>query len=197
MAFLRFAPPLGPEAVYDPAVVREEPPSTLPRAALDQLDALYRLARRLTGDDSDAQDLVQETYTRALGPRAGFQPGTNVRAWLFRILRNLHIDRCRRRRNSPVRAADDDGDLAGDEAAPREPLRGDRELEHLRSVVADDIEAALGSLSLDARTVVLLDAEGFTEGECAEVLGCTVGTVKSRLSRARAALRRRLRDYAR
>ena len=184
-----------PNDVCYPRPVRAEP--LLPRAALDYVDALFRLARQLTGSDADGEDLVQETFTRALSARAQFTPGTNLRAWLFRILRNAYIDSYRRRRGSPVRSG-----LAGDEPADNattscEPLRGDRELDRLRGVVAEDIEAALATLSIDARTVVLLDLEGLTEGELAEVLECTVGTVKSRLSRARAALRERLRDYSR
>lgn len=195
---VRFVAPLFAQAVYHPAAVREDSSPPLPRAALEQLDALYRLARHLTGDDHDAEDLVQETYARALGARSQFAAGTNVRAWLFRIMRNLHIDGYRRARNSPVRRALVDEDEPADDAAvPRELLRGDEELERLRRVVAEDLESALQSLSVDARTVVLLDVEGFTETESAEVLGCNVGTIKSRLSRARAALRQLLRDYAR
>jgi RNA polymerase sigma-70 factor (ECF subfamily) len=180
---------------YDVPAVPEDDALPLPRAALDQLDGLYRLARRLTRDDDDAEDLVQETYTRALGKRSQYTPGTNVRAWLFRILRNLYIDRWRRADSSPVEPSEDDD--PADDAAGRELLRGDQELERLRSVVAADIEAALDALPVDARTIVLLDLEGLTQEELAEVLGCNVGTVKSRLSRARAKLRERLVDYAR
>ena len=192
---LSAAPQLGPSVYHPP--VRAEPSPPLQRAALEHIDALYRLARRLSTDASEAEDLVQETFARALGAQAQFVPGTNARAWLFRILRNLHIDRCRRTRASPVRPALGDDEPADDVSGRRELLRGDAEIDRLRRVVAEDIEAALQALSVDARTVVLLDVEGFTEGEIAEVLGCQIGTVKSRLSRARAALRERLSEYAR
>jgi RNA polymerase sigma-70 factor (ECF subfamily) len=175
-------------------VSRESP---LPQAALVHTDALYRVARHLTGRDEDAEDLVQETFARALGARSQFAPGSNLRAWLFRILRNAHIDRHRRARNNPVQTTISDDDPT-DVATPLEdPLRGDEELERLRGVVAEDIEAALASLSVDARAVVLLDLEGLTESELAEALGCKVGAIKSRLSRARAALRIKLSDYSR
>ena len=167
----------------------------MPRSALVHLDALYRVARHLTGRDEDAEDLVQETYTRAAAAWDQFNAGSNLRAWLFRILRNAHIDAYRRARTSPVRPMSEDDGLYDTEAPTPEPLRGDGGLERLRGVVASDIEAALGQLSADARAIILLDLEGFTETELAEALGCAVGTVKSRLSRARAILRERLQDY--
>jgi RNA polymerase sigma factor (sigma-70 family) len=182
---------------YDAPAVREPVAPPLPRAAFEHLDALYRLACRLTGDDDDAEDLVQETFARAMDKRAQFVEGTNLRAWLFRILRNLYIDGWRRAKATPVRERLDDEDPTAEGMVASEPLRGDAELERLRAVVADDIEAALRELSVDARTIVLLDLEGFTQEELAEVLGCSVGTVKSRLSRAREKLRELLREYAR
>jgi RNA polymerase sigma-70 factor (ECF subfamily) len=166
----------------------------LPRTAIEHLDALYRVARSLTGRDDDAEDLVQETYARATAGWAQFTAGTNLRAWLFRILRNAFIDSYRRSRTNPVRVGLDE-EFADSVTSAREPLRSDAELERLRSVVTADIEAALASLSVDARAIILLDLEGFTETELADALGCAVGTVKSRLARARAILRERLRDY--
>ncbi len=180
-------------SVYDPDTVSRE--STLPESAVDYLDALYRVARRLTGDDEDAEDLVQETYTRAMSRQAQFSPDTNLRAWLFRILRNAYIDSYRRGRVNPVRGGLDEDDLPDASAPTREPLRGDVGLETIRGAVALDIETALASLGVDARAIILLDLEGFTESELADALECAVGTVKSRLSRARALLRARLKDY--
>ncbi|MGH7436620.1 MAG: sigma-70 family RNA polymerase sigma factor [Polyangiaceae bacterium] len=170
------------------------PPSL--RDAIDHIDALYRLAARLTRDEEAAADLVQETYARALAAQDQFVVGTNARAWLFRILRNAVIDRARREKVSPLRGGFEE-ENEKEAVTAQEPLRGDAELERLRHVVAEDIEAALRTLSLDARTVILLDLEGLSEPEVAEVMGCSPGTVKSRLSRARAKLRERLRDYAR
>jgi len=165
----------------------------LAREALGHVEALYRLARYLTRGDADAEDLVQETYARAVAGASGYMAGTNLKAWLFRILRNTFISTYRRRRASPEVSGLD----VADAPATEEWLRDDLELDRLRKVVGAEIEAALMSLSEDARTVVLLDLEDLSEAEMAAVLECPLGTVKSRLARARAALRRRLRDYAR
>jgi RNA polymerase sigma-70 factor (ECF subfamily) len=165
--------------------------------ALAYADGLHNLARYLTGNDTDADDLVQETYARALQAAGQFTPGTNLKAWLFRILRNTFISRYRRERNNPVVGGFDTTAPAVAVAGEAHWFMDDPELERLRTVVAAEIEAALMTLSEDARTVILLDLEGLTEGEVAEVIGCPVGTVKSRLARARAALRLRLMDYAR
>ena len=165
--------------------------------ALAYVDALHNLARHLTGNPEDAEDLVQETYARALRAERQFTPGTNLKAWLFRILRNTFVSTYRRRRRDPTVGGLDTVDAESQGALDQAWLRNDFELDRLRKVVAGEIEAALMTLSEDARTVILLDLEGLSEVEVGEVLGCPVGTVKSRLSRARAALRLKLRDYAR
>jgi RNA polymerase sigma-70 factor (ECF subfamily) len=178
----------------------EEPPGKAPRSGdpLAYLDALYRVARRLTRRPADADDLVQETYARALRGASHFTPGTDLRAWLFRVLRNAFLDgRRREARGFPIDGEADPDLAAGPGAAGDGWLRGDAELEHLRRVVGEEIEEALRALPEEARTVVLLDVEGLGEAEIAEVMGCAPGTVKSRLHRARAALRARLAEYRR
>ena len=134
---------------------------------------------------------------RALRAWGDFAPGTNVKAWLFRILRNAFISRYRHDQRHPASAPYDtieQGSEEGGEGAPVAPAAA--EAAQLGRVVSGEIEAALRTLSDDARTVILPDVEGFTESEAAAVLGCAVGTVKSRLNRARAALRLKLADYS-
>jgi RNA polymerase sigma-70 factor, ECF subfamily len=166
----------------------------LGREALVYADPLYNLARYLTGNTTEAEDLVQETYARALRAATQFTPGTNLKAWLFRILRNTFVSAYRRQRQNPI-VGGLDTVTPTDEPVNDNWFQHDIDLDRLRSVVRDEIEAAVMRLSVDARTVLLLDLEGLTENEVANVVGCAVGTVKSRLARARAALRHELRDY--
>jgi RNA polymerase sigma-70 factor (ECF subfamily) len=140
---------------------------------------------------------VQETFARALGAKQQFTTGTNLKAWLFKILRNLHVDELRRSSKSPLADAGELNEAAWPRGGELEQLRGDAELEALRNLVAEDIDAALGTLSSDAQAIILLDFEGFTEPELAELLSCAPGTVKSRLARARALLRQCLTEYRR
>ena len=161
----------------------------LARQALAHADALYNFARWLARDPVEAEDLVQETYSRALAAAQRFEPGTNLKAWLFRVLRNAFIDR---RRRSQREAWVEDFDTG---AEPAEPPKGELQLDQIRALVAEDVSAAVHALPESFRTVILLDLEGMTEAEVASVLGCAAGTVKSRLSRARAVLRERLAGY--
>jgi RNA polymerase sigma-70 factor (ECF subfamily) len=128
---------------------------------------------------------VQDTYARALAGR--FEAGTNLRAWLFRILRNCFIDRARRR-NIVLEIPDDTIDAHVPDAWSPAGL------DQLRYLTAADIMAAIAALPIEFRFVVYLDVEGFTEAEMADILRCAPGTVKSRLSRAKAKLRAVLKE---
>ncbi len=157
---------------------------------LRHLDSLYNFARHLSGRDTEAEDLVQETCARALTNSDQFEPSSNVRAWLYRILRNAFIDGYRRQaRELASESVEDEASLP--------MLRDDFELDSLRGIVASEIERALQSLSEPSRLVILLDLEGWSEDDIASVAGCPTNTVKSRLFRARHALRAQLKDYTR
>lgn len=157
------------------------------REAVAHADGLYNFARHLTRDGAEAEDLVQETYARAIGGLDGFDEGTDLRAWLFRILRNTFIDLRRRAKRQRTDGGLDTTEAATSPATPRAP-------ERTSEIAGHEIEAALAALGEEARLVVLLDLEGFSEAEIAEWVGCAPGTVKSRLFRARAALRETLGD---
>jgi RNA polymerase sigma-70 factor (ECF subfamily) len=173
------------------AVTRATAPSDVGELALPHVDALYNFARYLTGTPTEAEDLVQEAFARALGAAASFETGTNVKAWLFRIVRNVYIDRRRRAHHDPLRLVGKVAghDQEGDEAW--EPV-DDRARSALSHIEAKELHDAVMSLDESYRTPLLLDLEGMTESEVAQVLNCRVGTVKARLSRARAQLRCRL-----
>lgn len=164
--------------------------------ALAYADALHNLARYLVKSEADAEDLVQETYVRAFAAAEQLDTPASLKAWLFRILRNAFVSRLRHARHDPTEGGLDtvSPEVESERASL---LRDDVELEAMRGIVAEEIAAALRALHEEARTTVLLDLEGFSEAEMASILGCAQGTVKSRLSRARAALRVRLADYAR
>lgn len=168
--------------------------------ALSFLDALYRTALRMTRSEADAEDLVQETYIRAFRFREQFAPGTNLKAWLFRILTNTFINSYRRRQTQPEFTELDGvdefslykrmSDLRTSSGA------GNPETVFLDGLVDSEVKDALGELPEKFRQVVLLDAEGFSYKEIAEMLDIPIGTVMSRLHRGRKFLQKRLLDLA-
>ena len=168
--------------------------------ALAYLDALYRTALRMTRSEADAEDLVQETYIKALRFREQFTPGTNLKAWLFRILTNTFINTYRRRQTQPEFTELDDvdefslykrmSDLRTSSSA------GNPETEFLDGLVDSEVKDALTELPEKFRSVVLLDVEGFSYKEIAEMLDIPIGTVMSRLHRGRKFLQKRLLELA-
>ncbi|HWA41029.1 MAG TPA: sigma-70 family RNA polymerase sigma factor [Gemmatimonadales bacterium] len=161
---------------------------------LPQLDTLYRVGRRLTGETADAEDLVQETLLRAWRGWGSFTPGSNVRAWLLTILRNTFISRWRSRRKEGTAVPLDDADP---HAIHRAVGGTDPEGSFFDRVVDQHVVRAVEALPEEFReALVLSDLEGLPYAEVAEVLGIPVGTVKSRLFRARRILQHKLHDHA-
>lgn len=168
--------------------------------AVHHLDALYRMALRLTRNAADAEDLVQETYLRAFRARHQFRPGTNLRAWLFRILMNAFINEYRKQARRPSNTSLDELDDFSlyHQMLDGRPQVGSGTIEEevFARLSEERVLAALDDLPLEFRQVVhLADVEGFSYREIAEILGIPIGTVMSRLHRGRRKLQRLLAPY--
>jgi RNA polymerase sigma-70 factor (ECF subfamily) len=167
--------------------------------ALSYMDQLFAAALRMTRHRSDAEDLVQETYAKAFAAQDKFKPGTNLKAWLYRIQTNAFINTYRKKQRQPkVSDAEqvEDWQIA---AAAEHTSSGlaSAEQEALDQIGDDEIKRALAELPEDFRMAVYLsDVEGFAYKEIAEIMDTPVGTVMSRLHRGRKLLREKLREYA-
>jgi RNA polymerase sigma-70 factor (ECF subfamily) len=162
--------------------------------ALDLADQVYRVARRLVGSKEEAEDLMQETYARAFRSWRSYTPGTNLRAWLLRILTNLNIDRARRRQRTPDEQPLEEGDYFLYNKLEQGARDGNADEERvIERLSQDDVVQALSAVPHDFRDVlVLVDIGDFTYADAAQILDIPVGTVMSRLHRARRILKREL-----
>lgn len=166
--------------------------------ALGLSDQVYRVARHLAGSREDAEELVQETYARAFRSWRSFAPGTNMRAWLLRILTNLNIDRGRRRQRAPEMQPLEEGDYflynKLEESSGYATAAEERVIERLSQ---DDIVSALSAVPHDFRDViVLVDIGDFSYQDAANILDIPIGTVMSRLHRGRRILKQELAESA-
>lgn len=167
------------------------------KEAIPHMDVLYNFALRTTGNEDDARDLLQETYLKAYRFWDKYEKGTNIRAWLFRIMKNSYINRYRKDVKEPDKV--DFGDVENFYNSVRAQFADSSDLQEklFNNVLGDEVAKALESLPEDFRTVVILcDIEGLTYEEIAEFIDVPIGTVRSRLHRGRKLLQAKLLEYA-
>ena len=165
---------------------------------MPHIDAMYNFAYRLTNDEDDANDLIQDTYLKAFRFINSFQEGTNAKAWLFRILKNSFINDYRKKSKEPSKVDYQEVETVYNSVEDAEfESTTDLRLESVQDMIGDEVALALNGLPIDFRTVIILcDIEGFTYEEMAKILDIPIGTVRSRLHRARNLLKEKLRSYA-
>ncbi|RXK48302.1 sigma-70 family RNA polymerase sigma factor [Aquirufa rosea] len=165
---------------------------------MPHLDAMYNFALRLTNDEDDAQDLVQDTCLKAYRFINSFEPGTYAKAWLFRILKNNFINDYRKKSRGPSKVEFEwvEQSFAGEDD-PEPSHQADLHAETVNEMLGDEITKAIQALPVDFRMIIILcDLEEFSYEEMAKILNIPIGTVRSRLHRARALLKDSLATYA-
>ncbi len=167
------------------------------RELLPHIDALTTFAYHLTYNEEDAKDLVQETFMKAYRALGSYVEGTNAKAWLFKILKNAYINQYRKKSRRPTKVDFEEfiGYQDKDDASTAEYQ--DLRTEIFENLLGDEVTVAINALPIDFRTVILLcDVEGFTYEEIAKIIDIPIGTVRSRLHRARNMLKEKLKKYA-
>jgi RNA polymerase sigma factor (sigma-70 family) len=164
---------------------------------LPHIHSMYNFGYRLTLDRDDAKDLVQDTYFKAFRFIESFQRGTNAKAWLFRILKNSFINDYRKRIKEPNKVDYQEVESFYNSDDVDRQITSDLRVDALKDMIGDEISNALNALDVDFRTVIILcDLEGFKYEEMAKILDIPIGTVRSRLHRARQLLKEKLSQYA-
>jgi RNA polymerase sigma factor (sigma-70 family) len=165
---------------------------------MPHINSMYNFAYRLTLDGDDAKDLLQDTYLKAFRFIDSFQQGTNAKAWLFRILKNSFINDYRKKSKEPSKVDYQEVETFYNSEDVDRQITPDLRVEALQDMIGDEISTALNALDVDFRTVIILcDLEGFKYEEMAKILDIPIGTVRSRLHRARNLLKEKLSEYAR
>lgn len=167
------------------------------KEAIPHMDSLFNFALRMTGDSDEANDLIQDTYLKAFRFFDKFEKGTNCKAWLFRIMKNTYINNYRKTSKEPTKLDYEDVENYYENVKPSYSEDSHLEKEIFDNLLDDDVSQAIAQLPDDFRTVIILsDIEGFTYEEIADFVDCPIGTVRSRLHRARKMLYTKLHKYA-
>ena len=183
--------------VTNPSDTKKRRDELFEREFLPLINALYNFAYHLTYNEEDSNDLVQETYMKAYRFIDSYEQGTNAKAWLFKILKNAFINEYRKKAKQPLKVDYEDIVTYQDSEDAKLVGKVDLRQEIFQGMIGDEVTRAINSLPVDFRTVILLcDIEGFTYEEIAKIIDIPIGTVRSRLHRAREMMKAQLIGYA-